>query len=264
MKFLILLALLTAGAAAAEWPDIMGPKRRGHSSETGWNKDWNNKEPVVLWKVQTGLGASSCVVSGGLVYTMSGSRDGTESVICLTADAGKQVWRQTYNCDFDARMWQGGTSTTPVLDGDRLYSMSFRGQLFCWNAATGEKRWELDLALKFKGIQPHWGWGGSPLVVGNMIVIEPGGNGSSRAAVDKMTGRVFWQSGSDPAAYASPILFANAAMRGVALFNASGLVGINPRNGTELFRYEWKTANDVNASIPVHRDGRFFLGSAYG
>ena len=264
MKALLLLALLTGSAAAAEWPDIMGPKRRGHSTEKGWNTDWNAKEPAVIWKVQTGRGASSCAAAGGLVYTMGGSLNGTESVICLHAETGKEVWRQTYSCEFDARMWKGGSSTTPVLDGDRLYTLSFRGQLFCWNAASGARIWEVDLAHTFKGIMPHWGWSGSPLVVGNMIVVEPGGNGSSRAAVDKLTGKVFWQSGSDPAAYASPILFANATMRGVALFNASGLVGINPRDGTELFRHEWKTDNDVNASIPVHREGRFFLASAYG
>jgi hypothetical protein len=55
------------------------------------------------------------------------------------------------------------------------------------HADNGDKHWEPNLALTFKGIQPHWGWSGSPLVVKNMLVVEPGGNGSSRAAVAKLT-----------------------------------------------------------------------------
>jgi len=242
----------------------MGPKRRGVSQETGWNMDWATKEPEVLWKVTVGLGASSCAVADGRVYTMGGSISGTESVICLNAVTGKEVWRQSYDCEFDTRSFTGGPATTPVLDGDRLYTLSFRGQLFCWNANDGAKIWELHLETAFKGIMPHWGWSGSPLVVGNMLIVEPGGNGSSRAAVDKLTGKVFWQSGTDPVSYASPVIFSGPSLRGVALFNASGLVGINPRDGTELFRHAWKTNFDVNAVIPVHRDGKFFIGSAYG
>ncbi|HWB06819.1 MAG TPA: PQQ-binding-like beta-propeller repeat protein [Verrucomicrobiales bacterium] len=264
-SLVLALVLACSPASADDWPEILGPKRRGISQETGWNIDWNAKEPPVRWKVELGKGASSCAIAGGRVYTMGSDRAGdTESVICLDAATGKEIWRKTYDCEADASSWTGGPAATPVIDGDRVYTLSFRGQLYCWNTRDGEKRWELHLETAFKGIMPRWGWAGSPLVVGNMLVIEPGGNGSSRAAVDKLTGKVFWQSGTDPAAYASPVIFSGPAMRGVALFNASGLVGINPRDGTELFRHEWKTRFDVNAAIPVHRDGRFFIGSGYG
>lgn len=256
-------AWLCGTAAADDWPEIMGPKRRGISKETGWNTDWFAKEPPVLWRAKVGTGASSCAVAGGRLYTMGASESGTESVICLDAASGTEIWRKMYECAFEKRMWDGGTATTPVLDGDRLYTLSFRGQLFCWNAADGSKIWEINLEANFKGAMPFWGWAGSPLIVGNMLVVEPGGNGSSRAAVDKLTGKLFWQSGTDPAAYASPVIFSGPAMRGVALFNANALVGINPRDGTELFRHEWKTPNDVNAAIPLHRDGQFFIGSGY-
>lgn len=264
-SLLLMLPLaLPAAAAADDWPEILGPKRRGISKETGWNTDWANSEPPVLWKMNVGLGASSCGVVAGRVYTMGGSRDGTESVICLDAATGRQIWRQTYTCAFDERSFTGGPAVTPVIDGDRVYTLSFRGQLFCWNANDGAKIWGLELETAFKGLMPHWGWNGSPLVVGNMVIVEPGGNGSSRAAVDKLTGRIFWQSGTDPAGYSSPIIFSGPEMRGVALFNVSGLIGINPRNGSELFRQPWKTSFDVNAVTPVHRDGRFFIGSGYG
>lgn len=266
MLFRILLpalALMCSRAAAADWPEILGPKRRGISQETGWNMDWNAKEPPELWKAKVGAGACSCAVTGGRVFTM-GSDGDKESVICLDAATGSEVWRKTYDCDFDERSFDtGGPASTPVVDGDRVYTLSFRGQLHCWNASDGAKVWELSLEKDFKGLMPRWGWAGNPLVVGNMLVVEPGGNGSSRAAVDKLTGKVFWQSGTDPAAYASPIIFSGPEMRGVALFNSSGLVGINPRDGSELFRQAWKTRFDVNASSPVHKDGKFFLGAGY-
>ena len=264
LRFLLpALALLCSTAAAADWPEILGPKRRGISQETGWNMDWNAKEPAELWKVKVGSGVCSCAVVGSRVFTM-GSDGDRESVICLDAATGKEVWRQTYDCEFDERSFgTGGPAATPTVDGDRVYTMSFRGQLNCWNASDGAKVWALHLETDFKGIMPRWGWAGNPLVVGNMVFIEPGGNGSSRAAVDKLTGRVFWQSGTDPVAYASPVIFSGPEMRGVAVFNSSGLVGINPRDGTELFRQPWKTDYDVNAATPVHKDGKFFLGTGY-
>jgi outer membrane protein assembly factor BamB len=258
-----LAVLLSIPALAGDWPEIMGPQRRGISPETGWNTDWNHKEPPLVWKFEAGPGASSCVIAGGKIYTM-GSKADHEFVVCLDAATGKEVWRQTYDCKFDKRSWSGGPAVTPVLDGDCLYTLSFRGQLFCWKANDGTKIWERHLKDDLHGIMPKWGWAGSPLVAGDKLIVEPGGEGTSRTALDKLTGKTLWQSGSDPVAYASPILFSGPALSGVAFFNASGLSAINPRDGSELFRQPWKTDFDVNAAIPVHRDGKFFIGSAYG
>jgi outer membrane protein assembly factor BamB len=254
--------VICVAARADEWPDFLGPRRHGISAETGWNMDWNAKEPPVLWRAKVGAGASSCTIVSGKVYTMGGEGD-DEWLVCLDAASGNELWRKHYKCEFDKRSWSGGPAGTPVVDGDRVYTLSFRGQLICWNASDGEKRWELNLEGDFKGTPPRWGWAGNPLVLGNMVIVEPGGNGSSRAAVDKLTGKVFWQSGNDPAAYASPVIFSGPGMRGAALFNASGLVCVNPRDGTELFRHEWKTDFGVNAARPIHKEGRFFLSSGY-
>lgn len=216
----------------------------------------------MLWRAKAGAGASSCSVAGGKVYTMGGEGN-EEWLLCLDAATGKELWRKRYECEFDKRSWSGGPAGTPVVDGDRVYTLSFRGQMICWNASDGEKRWEANLESDFKGTQPRWGWAGNPLVLGNMVILEPGGNGSSRVALDKLTGKVFWQSGNDAAAYANPVIFAGAEMRGAALFNASGLVCVNPRTGEELFRYEWKTDFGVNAPTPIHKDGKFLLCSGY-
>jgi outer membrane protein assembly factor BamB len=111
---------------------------------------------------------------------------------------------------------------------------------------------------------PQWGWVASPFVAGDALVVEPGGSGSSRAAVNKFTGEILWKAGSAPAAFSSPILFDRHGSAGIALFNAGGLVAISPGDGAEIFRQPWKTSFNVNAIIPVHRDGKFFIGSAYG
>ena len=258
-----MLVLLNFPAVADDWPQIMGPQRRGISKETCWNANWVAKEPPLLWRFQAGPGASSCAVSGGRVYTM-GSKGDVESVLCLEASTGKEIWRQTYDCKFDKRSWEGGPAVTPVVDGERLYTLSFRGRLFCWNAKDGTKIWECHLKSDLHGIMPKWGWAGSPLVAGDKLIVEPGGEGTSRTALDKLTGQTIWQTGNDPTAYASPILFTGPTLHGVAFFNAAGLSAVNPDDGSELFRQPWKTDFDVNASIPAQRDGKFFIGSAYG
>ena len=262
---LVALSLSLPCARADDWPELMGPKRRGISLETEWNVNWTAKEPPVAWKVQVGIGSSSIAAVNGRVYTMGGHREGRESVICLDAATGREYWRQEYDCPFDKRMFEGGTAATPVVDNGKVYTLSYLGALYCWDATTGEKVWERNLETDFKGVKPRWGWAGSPLVVGNMLIVEPGGNGSSVAALDKLTGATFWQRGSDPAAYGSPVIFsAPSLMRGVALFNETGLVGINPKNGAELFRQAWKTDFGVNAGLPLQADGRFFLCTGYG
>src|SRR5690606_26612897 len=129
-------------------------------------------------KAQAGVGSSSMAVAGGRLYTMGAGRDNKEWVVCLDAATGKEIWRQTYASKFDKRMFDGGTASTPAVDGDRVYTLGYLGALHCWNAATGAKIWERHLEKDFKGVKPRWGWAGSPLVVGNMLIVEPGGNGS--------------------------------------------------------------------------------------
>src|SRR5436190_22862503 len=86
------LAVAVSAAAAADWPQYLGPNRTGASAETGLLTGWTGDGPKVLWKVEGGDGYSSIAVSGGKCYTLL-QRGGEELIVALEASNGKELWK---------------------------------------------------------------------------------------------------------------------------------------------------------------------------
>ena len=260
---LLLLPFLALSAKADDWPQFLGVNRDGISRETALNTNWDAKEPPVVWKKNVFVGASSMAVVGKRLYTLGNDRS-KDVVHCLDAGTGNLLWKQVYRCKNESRNFNGGSATTPTVHDGRVYTLSHQGNLNCWKADHGEKIWEADLVADYGGVKPQWAWSGSPLVVGEMVIVEPGGEGTSRIALDRKTGQVLWKQGSDAVSYASPITWSHENRAALALFNAAGLIGVNAADGAEIFRFPWKTQFDVNASTPLYHEGAFFHSSGYG
>lgn len=264
----LLIAALAAGfchsfsTAHADWTHYRGPTGNGVSAE---------KLPAVipaagprqLWKAAVGTGTSSVTVSGEHVFTM-GNTGGKDVVWCLDARTGRVVWKHEYPLDLDKRMFEGGTAATPTVDGGRVYTVSHQGDLFCLDAATGRKIWYKHFQKDFGGKRPQWGFAGSPTVEGNLVIVDVGGKGASTVAFDKATGATVWKSGDDEAGYASPVVATIAGKRTVVMFKASHLVGLDIKDGKELWRGGWKTSYDVNAATPLVVGEKIFVSSGYG
>ena len=82
-------------------------------------------------------------------------------------------------------MFEGGPAATPTIDGERLYTVGHRGELFCLETATGKKLWQKHYQDELGGRRPQWGFSGSPTVEGNLVILDVGGAGSSTVALDK-------------------------------------------------------------------------------
>ena len=139
--WLIFTAALPLGAANFDWHRWRGPDLNGISKETGWSATWPAEGPKHLWKASVGTGFSSSSVANGRAYTM-GNRNGKESVHCFDAATGAEIWKHTYDCDIDPRYYDGGPSATPTVDVDKVYTLSRKGHLFCFDAASGKIAWE--------------------------------------------------------------------------------------------------------------------------
>ncbi|MBM3861943.1 MAG: alcohol dehydrogenase, partial [Verrucomicrobia bacterium] len=133
----VALVFLCASAIADDWPHWRGPNRDGHSAETAWLDQWPATGPRVAWKARVGLGFSSFVVAQGRVLT-TGHADGKDTVFCFEADTGKPLWKHSYAAELGDKYFEGGTTGTPTIDGDRVYQLSRWGDLFCLEAATGK------------------------------------------------------------------------------------------------------------------------------
>jgi len=241
---------------AADWPQWRGPQRNGISAETGWMSRWSGTGPRIVWRAQVGQGFSSVAVKSGRVYTM-GNANGKDTVYCLNATNGKVVWSYSYPC---AEGQYPGPRATPTVDGDRVYTLSREGHALCLNASTGKLIWSKDLPRETGARPPQWGFAGSPLIEGNLVIYNVG---SAGVALDKASGRVVWKSGGAGAGYASPVAFTMGNQRGVAIFTGNSLVGVDPTNGRILWQHPWNTAYDVNAADPIFAGEYVFISSNY-
>lgn len=249
--------------ARADWLSYRGPSSTGASPEKGVSAKFPLDGPRVLWKANVGVGTSSITVSGNRAYTMGNTKN-RDHVFCFDATTGAQIWKHEYPLDLDKRMFEGGTAATPTIDGDRVYSVSHQGDLFCLDAATGKKIWYKHYQQDFGGRRPQWGFAGSPAVEGNLLILDVGGKDGSTVALDKMTGSVVWKSGEDEAGYASPVVATIGGKRTVVMFKGAALIGLDVKDGRELWRTPWKTNYEVNAATPLVVGDRIFISSGYG
>ena len=265
--FLGVSALLCGGiltTSATEWPQWRGPNRDGISDEVGLLKEWAPTGPKMLWKVPLGEGFSGISVSQDRVYTMF-SKGNDEFVVCLNATDGGEIWRFRSDKNYHEGQGGNGPRATPTIDGDLLYTISAHGKLYALNAANGQKIWLHDLQRKFGSKMPRWGFSTSPLVEGELLLVEVGGKGKkSIVAFNKNSGDVIWSSHKDKLGYSSPIAITVQGVRQIICFTGTQLVSLSPTDGTIYWKYPWKTGYDVNAATPVFiPPDKVFISSGY-
>ncbi len=256
----LLLALAALPAAADDWPHWRGPRRDGISAETEWRDRWPAEGPRILWKADVGTGFASFAVAGGRVCTV-GNEDNTDTVSCFDAETGKTLWTHAYESDLGSRFFEGGPVSTPAFDGDRVYVLGKWGDLFCLDASTGKTVWATNVA-KGAGVRlPGWGFSGSPVVHGKLLLLNIGHGG---AAVDKDSGRIAWKSEDKDAGYSTPLVIPGGGASLALMGSGNSWYAVDCASGREAWRVRWVTSYGVNAADPIVHDGRVFLSSGYG
>lgn len=253
-------SLTCLAAGAADWPHWRGPDRNGISKESGWKAEFPGEGPKVLWKADVGLGYASITVAGGRAFT-TGNKDEKDSVYGFDADSGKLLWQHTYPHPKDDKYYEGGTSASPTVDGDKVYTLSKRGHLFCFNAADGKILWQKQVAEELKAKMPTWGFASSVLIDGQRAVVNVGTYG---AAFDKSTGQLIWKTGAEESGYSTPLPFEQNGQRLYLIFASKELAAIRADNGQKVWSHPWETSYDVNAADPVIVDkDKVFIASGY-
>ena len=131
---------------------------------------------------------------------------------------------------------------------------------FIGHIAAGKLLHDLFTELGF-GIGT-WGLTGSPLVYGDLLILNAGTHGT---AVKKSTGETVWSSGGGNNGYATPVPFEVDGENLLAIFSADGLHAVEPETGKLAWTHPWETSYEVNAPEPVVLGrGRLFISSGYG
>lgn len=265
MTLAIVVLCLSRAAAqvGGDWPQWRGANRDGISKETGLLKQWPAEGPALVWKATgAGAGYSSLAIASGRIFTM-GVRGGREYVIAFDVATGKEVWA-TANGGVFSNDKGDGPRGTPTVDGDRLYALGGNGDLSCLETKSGRVVWTMNILQKFGGSNPRWGISESPLVIGEKVLVNPGGPHASVIALNKKDGSLIWKSQSDPAGYSSAMPVQIGGTTQVVFFTEQRALGVDLNDGRFLWSYP-RAANDVaNVATPVVRGNRVFISSDYG
>jgi outer membrane protein assembly factor BamB len=200
----VLLAL-SPSATAADWPQWLGPTRDGAiPGKLGtWTGDLKG-----VWRQPVGEGNSSPVVAGGLVFLHSKVKDKDAEIIqARDAKTGELKWEKSYDRPAFKPFFGEGPRGTPTVHDGFVYTFGNTGILVCWEAATGNKVWQAETLADPKKDNLKFGLSASPLVVGDVVVVQRGGGGSKGLrAYDRKTGKEAWSAGADAASYAAPVV----------------------------------------------------------
>ena len=256
---LLLAAVSLNVVVGGDWPGWRGSNRDGWAAgeriPTGLNAT-----PSVLWRKSIGHGYAAPVVAAGkLVYL--DDTGGKETAHCIEAATGKEVWAEAYHENY-ADEFEPGPRCTPLINGDRVYVQSCRGEFRCLNLADGSTRWRFH----FNDHGAFWvpeknsnigaanrrGNSGSPVIDGDRVFVQVGGtNNTSIMAFDKRTGALAWKSQNDLTCYSSLAWGTLGGRRQVVAATCEGLLGLATTDGSLLWRVPFKTGANRNVLTPI-------------
>lgn len=271
-------------AVAGDWPHWRGVTRNGVVAEdSGWERSaW---PPQESWRRNVGEGSSSPLVVGGRMYVL-GWREQQDVVTCLDAATGEELWKVSYRCPRYGRRATGdeglysGPSSTPEFDADTgwLFTLSTDGDLQCWDARqTGRRVWGFNLYERYEAVrrprvgrsgQRDYGYTSSPLVLGEVLIVEVGAEAGTLIAFDKRTGRELWKSAAKDSAghNGGPIPITVEGLPCVAVHHFNGLLVARTDRGHEgqtIATWPWQTDFANNIATPAVQDNFVVLTSSY-
>jgi len=247
IQILFLLLLVAPAVSAQEWTQWRGPARDGFVSAKNAPATWPEKLDRA-WRVEIGEGYSSPVVSAGRAFVHS-RRDPEEVVTAINLADGKVVWEQRYQASFKKNQYAvdmaKGPHATPLVIGDRLFTLGATGVLNAWDTATGRKLWTRDFSPSIDTSKLFYGTAASPLAVNGRLVVEVGSDvhGGKILGLDPASGATQWEwSGVGPG-YASPVVIDAGKQAQIVAMTQEVIVGLDAKSGKELwsvaFPDEW-------------------------
>jgi outer membrane protein assembly factor BamB/ABC-type phosphate/phosphonate transport system substrate-binding protein len=246
-------------AQSNDWPDWRGPNRDGRVARLPSRLPATLKP---LWKQPATPGglAGLSVSDGRLITAERDLTDEYDYYRCLSADTGQRLWHIAFPAK--GRLDYGQSPrATPVIHDAKAYLLGAFGHLRCVDLADGSTLWERDLPREFGAKLPTWGMCATPLVEGDLLIVNPGAPDASLVALDCKTGRTRWATPGAPAAYSAFICGQFGHRRQIVGYDQESLGGWDVKTGQRLWRLVPPINGDFNVPTPIAAGGALLVST---
>ena len=267
-KIIILFLLLFVGYNISAQDNVQWRYDRTgiYSKETGLLKSWPATGPELLWLYDgLGPGYSSITINNDKIFA-TGYHSGKGYLYVLNLD-GTLRNKIEYGPEWDSDGYVGARSTVMHDDG-KLYIVSGLTELFCYDIASLKLLWKKNYIKEYGAKNTAHGWNGPPLIVGEKLIIAPGGKEYHVVALNKTTGEMIWSSRgateNDMAGYATCIYISDQQVPQVVAMMADHIIGVDISNGKLLWSYYHTNRYREHPNTPEYYNGMLLCMSDYG
>ncbi len=257
--------VVTPLVAEPHWPQFLGPQRNATLPDgPRLARDWAARPPQKLWRQPIGPAWSGFAVAGERAVTME-QRGAQETVVCYDLQKGTVLWTHADTARFSSTIAGEGPQTTPTIVGGKIVTLGGTGILNCLDLANGKVIWSKNVLTENDRRVNIWGTAGSPLVLGDAVIVNPGGTkGRSLVAYGLGDGVRLWSGGDDSASYSSPGAAMLCGVAQVLIFNEHAVFGHERASGRVLWEHPWNPGH-AHIAQPIALDGdRVLVSSGYG
>ena len=271
---MLVVSFVPAISLADNWPQWMGPKRDNVWRETGlWRsfpkagREWCGDN---RWRAGTrGRPSAMAVCSSPIMSTDSNVKidnfdrkefTGIERVLCLDAATGKERWHHDYPVKYTIS-YPAGPRCTPIIDGDRLYTLGAEGNLICFKAESGDSRVAEGSCRRNTRRRRRCGAMRPSADRRQQADLLAGGDGTHAVALDKNTGKEIWRSSTSPEqGYSPPTIIKVGDKRQLLLARPNALTAVDPETGKEIWSVPYEATSGSIIMSPVHSGKYVYLG----
>ncbi len=249
----LVMTTLLSTPAFGQWLQWGGPNQDFQADAHSLASHWPEEGPRKIWQRELGDGYSAILVDKGTLYTMYRADD-QEVVIALDAKSGKTIWEYKYDASPEeghAKEFGEGPRATPLIVGDRIFTIGVSGTMHCLNKNTGKPKWSHELWKEFKGNVLNHGYSSSPIAYKDTIITLVGGEGAGLVAFDQADGHVVWKGLDFINSYSTPILIDVDGLDTMVTFMGKDIIAIDPGNGELRWSYPFENRWKQNVCMPV-------------
>lgn len=280
------LMMLAQQSNAEDWLRFRGPQGTGVAVENSAPPTEFDDQQNVVWKIDLpGAGASAPIIVGDKIFLTAYSGYGQtrddvgdmddlkRHVVCYSKSDGKKLWQKDYTPHLPEDPFagmgvpeHGYSSSTPVSDGTHVYVFFGKSGVYAFDL-DGNQIWHTSVGTGSGSMR--WGSGASPVLAGDVLVINATDESNSVLGLNKTTGEELWRNDGIENVWSTPLVVGDGDDQAIVMSVPYEIWAMYPKTG----KLKWFATNGVqdravsaspmlNGDVVVSMGGRSNTGTA--